>query len=73
MKVLKDLNKHMNYIINNLEKIKNQNDEDYKVHRSMEGHVNQAFARYITFSPYEFSKQGLENKLKLLVYHANKH
>lgn len=38
----------------------------------MEEHVNQAFARYITFSPYGFSKQGLENKLKLLVYHANK-
>ena len=39
----------------------------------MEGHVNQAFARYITSSPYGFSQQGLENKLKLLVYHANKH
>ena len=38
----------------------------------MEGHVNQAFARYITSSPYGFSEQGLENKLKLLVYHANK-
>ena len=64
---------HMNYIINNLEGIKNQKDEDYKVHCSMEGHVNQAFARYITSSPYAFSEQGLENKLKLLVYHANKH
>ena len=64
---------HMNYIINNLEGIKNQNDKDYKVHCSMEGHVNQAFARHITSSPYGFSKRGLENKLKLLVYHANKH
>ena len=64
---------HQNYILNNLEGIKNQNDEDYKVSCSMEGHVNQAFARYITSSPYGFSKQGLENKLKLLVYHANKH
>ena len=53
--------------------VKNQNNEDYKVHCSMEGHVNQAFARYITSSPYGFSEQGLENKLKLLVYHANKH
>lgn len=69
-KYMKD---HMNYIINNLDGIKNQNDEDYKVHCSMEGHVNQAFARYITSSPYGFSKQGLRNKLKLLVYHANKH
>ncbi|HIT10323.1 MAG TPA: hypothetical protein IAC24_01830 [Candidatus Onthousia faecigallinarum] len=48
-------------------------DNNYKVHCSMEGHVNQAFARYITSSPYGFSEQGLENKLKLLVYHANKH
>ena len=62
----------MNYIINNLDGIKNQYNEDYKVHCSMEGHVNQAFARYITSSPYGFSKRGLENKLKLLVYHANK-
>ena len=38
----------------------------------MEGHINQAFARYITSSPYGFSERGLENKLKLLVYHANK-
>lgn len=63
----------MNCILNNLEGIKNQNHEDYKVHCSMEGHINQAFARYITSSPYGFSLQGLENKLKLLVYHANKH
>ena len=64
---------HMNYILNNLEGIKNQKDEDYKVHCSMEGHVNQSYARYITSSPYGFSKQGLENKLKLLVAHSNKH
>ena len=63
---------HQNYIINNLDGIKNQKDTDYKVHCSMEGHVNQAFARYITSSPYGFSEKGLENKLKLLVYHANK-
>lgn len=69
----KYMKEHMNYIINNSEVIKNRNNEDYKVHCSMEGHVNQAFARYITSSPYGFSEQGLENKLKLLVYHANKH
>lgn len=69
----KKLKEHMNYLLNNIEGIKNQNDEDYKTHCSMEGHVNQAFARYITSSPYGFSEQGLENKLKLLVYHANRH
>lgn len=67
------MKEHMNYIINNSNGIKNQKDEDYKVHCSMEGHVNQAFARYITSSPYGFSERGLENKLKLLVYHANKY
>ena len=44
----KYMKEHRDYIINNLEGIKNQKDEDYKVHCSMEGHVNQAFARYIT-------------------------
>lgn len=68
----KQMKEHMNYIINNIDGIKNQKDKDYKVHCSMEGHVNQAFARYITSSPYGFSEQGLENKLKLLVYKANK-
>lgn len=68
----KYMKEHMNYIINNLDGIKNQKHPDYKCHCSMEGHVNQAFARYITSSPYGFSEQGLENKLKLLVYHANK-
>ena len=69
---LADEEQHRDYIINNLDGIKNQKDEDYKVHCSMEGHINQAFARYITSSPYGFSERGLENKLKLLVYHANK-
>lgn len=69
----KYMKEHRDYIINNLEGIKNQKDKDYKVHCSMEGHVNQAFARYITSSPYGFSERGLENKLKLLVYRANKH
>jgi hypothetical protein len=64
---------HMEYIINNLEGIKNQHNPLYKCHCSMEGHINQAFARYITSSPYAFSKKGLRNKLKLLVMHANKH
>lgn len=69
----KKMKEHMNYIINNLEGIKNQRDELYKCPCSMEGHISQGFARYITSSPYGFSKQGLKNKLKLLVYHANKH
>ena len=66
------MKEHMNYLINNLEGIKNQEHTEYKCPCSMEGHVNQAFARYITSSPYGFSKDGLNNKLKLLVYKANK-
>lgn len=67
------MKEHMNYILSNLEGIKNQKDPLYKCHCSMEGHINQGFARFITSSPYGFSKQGLENKFKLLVYHNNKH
>ena len=69
----KQMRQHMHYIINNLEGIKNQKNTNYHCPCSMEGHVNHGFARYITSSPYGFSEQGLENKLKLLVYHANKH
>ncbi len=46
----KYMKEHMNYILNNLEGIQNQSHVDYKVHCSMEGHINQAFARYITSS-----------------------
>lgn len=68
----KYMKEHMNYLLNNIEGIKNQEHPEYKCSCSMEGHVNQAFARYITSSPYGFSKEGLNNKLKLLVYKANK-
>lgn len=67
------MKEHMNYILNNLEGIKNQTHPLYKCPCSMEGHVSNQYARYITSSPYGFSKQGLENKLKLLVLRANKH
>lgn len=61
------------YLINNIEGIINQHHEQYNCPCAMEGHVSNAYARYITSSPYGFSEQGLENKLKLLVYKANKH
>lgn len=38
----------------------------------MKGHVNHGFARYITSSPFGFSLNGLKNKLRLLIYKANK-
>ena len=62
-----------NYILNNLEGIKNQNHPMYQCPCSMEGHVSNKYARYITSSPYAFSLDGLENKLQLLVLRANNH
>lgn len=64
---------HMNYILNNLDGIKSQQHPEYKCPCSMEGHVSNRYARYITSSPYAFSLDGLENKLQLLVLNANKH
>lgn len=60
------------YLLNNIDGIKNQHHPSYKCPCSMEGHVSQTYARYITSSPFGFSKRGLENKLKLLVYKANR-
>lgn len=58
--------------LNNLDGIKNQHHELYSCHCSMEGHVSNKYARYITSSPYAFSIDGLENKIKLLIMKANK-
>ena len=55
--------------LNNLDGIKNQHHELYSCHCS---HVSNKYARYITSSPYAFSIDGLENKIKLLVMRANK-
>ena len=59
-------------LLNNIEGIKNQHHELYKCPCSMEGHVSNKYARFITSSPYAFSLEGLENKLQLLVMRANK-
>lgn len=61
------------YILNNLEAIQNQNHEKYNCPCSMEGTISSKYARYITSSPYAFSPQGLENKLKILTLRANKY
>lgn len=66
------ITKARDYLLNNIEGIINQTHEEYKCSCSMESHVNHGFARYITSSPYGFSLEGLNNKLKLLVYNANK-
>ena len=69
----KYMKEHMNFVLNNLEGIKNQKHPLYQCPCSMESHVSSHYTRYITSSPYGFSIQGLNNKLKLLVYKANNH
>lgn len=64
---------NMNFLLKNICAIKNQQHEKYLCPCSMEGTISNKFARYITSSPYAFSKRGLRNKLKLLVLKANKH
>lgn len=64
---------NMNFLLKNIQAIKNQQHPLYKCPCSMEGTISNKFARYITSSPYSFSKRGLRNKLKLLVLKANKH
>lgn len=61
------------YILNNVDAIKNQDHPLYKAPCSMEGTISSKYARYITSSPYSFSLNGLENKLKILTLRANKH
>ncbi len=54
----KTMKEHRDYIINNLDGIKNQKDEDYKVDCSMEGHINQAFCQiYYFFSLWILRKR----------------
>ncbi len=61
------------YLINNIEGIKNQNHEMYTCPCSMEGRVSNCYAKYLTSTPYAFSIKGLENRLKLIVCNADKH
>lgn len=68
----KYITERANKLINNIEGIKNQKHELYKCPCSMEGQVSNKYARYITSSPFGFSLDGLDNKIKLLVYKANK-
>lgn len=63
--------KKQEYILNNLDGIKNQQHPMYKCPCSMESHVSNRYARFITSIPYAFSLEGLENKLKLLVLNAD--
>ena len=51
-----------NYIINNIDAIKNQDHLLYKSSCSMEGTINSKYARYITSSPYAFKNINFKGK-----------
>ena len=63
--------KKMNYLIDNVEGIINQQHPAYLCPASMEGVISHKYAKFITSRPFAFSKEGLENKIQLLTLQAN--
>ena len=61
-----------NYLINHIDGIINQNHPDYNCPCSMEGHISNKYAKFITSRPHSYSKDGLENITQLLTMKANK-
>lgn len=60
-----------NYLINHIDGIINQYHPDYKCPCSMEGHISNKYARFITSRPHAYSLDGLENITQLLTMKAN--
>jgi len=58
-------------ILNNIDGIINQYHKEYKCPCSMEGHISNMYARYITSRPHAYSVDGLENTVQLLTMKAN--
>ena len=63
--------KTMKYLINNTLGIINQRHPMYKCPASMEGHISNKYARFITSRPHAYSEDGLENIVQLLTMKAN--
>ena len=63
--------KKQKYLINHIEGIINQNHPDYKCPCSMEGHISNKYAKFITSRPHAYSLDGLENVTQLLTMKAN--
>ena len=57
-----------NYLINHIDRIINQNHHDYKCSCSMEGHISNKYAKFITSRPHS---DELENITQLLTIKAN--
>ena len=63
--------KQQNYLLNHIDGIINQNHPDYKCPCSMEGHISNKYAKFITSRPHSYSLDGLENITQLLTMKAN--
>ena len=63
--------KSMNYLINNIHGIINQRHPMYLCPASMEGHISNKYAKFITSRPHAYSEDGLENIVQLLTMKAN--
>lgn len=60
-----------NILINNIEGIINQKHPMYKCPCSMEGHISNKYAKFITSRSHSYSEDGLENIVQLLTMKAN--
>ncbi len=67
----KEMVKKQKYLINYIDGIINQNHPDYKCPCSMEGHISNKYAKFITSRPHSYSLDGLENITQLLTMKAN--
>lgn len=65
------MKKKQKYLLNNIQGIINQNHPNYKCPCSMEGHISNKYARFITSRPHAYSSDGLENIVQLLTMKAN--
>lgn len=63
--------KQQNYLLNHIDGIINQHHPDYKCPCSMEGHISNKYAKFITSRPHSYSEEGLENIVQLLTMKAN--
>lgn len=66
-----NIRKVQKFLINNIDGIINQKHPLYKCACSMEGHISNKYAKFITSRPHAYSEDGLENTVQLLTMKAN--
>lgn len=67
----KEMIKTQKFLIENIEGIINQRHPLYKCPCSMEGHISNKYAKFITSRPHSYSEDGLENIVQLLTMKSN--